>query len=59
MDGINYTECEEVFKIYSNDIYLTSINPKCGSVTGGTTLTLLINIDDATAKDLNNMKIGF
>lgn len=59
MDGINYTECEEVFKIYSNDIYLTSINPKCGSVSGGTTLTLLINIDDATAKDLNNIKIGF
>lgn len=32
MDGIHYSECEEVFKIYSNEIYLTSINPKCGSV---------------------------
>lgn len=32
MDGINYSECEQTFKIYSTDIYLTSINPKCGSV---------------------------
>jgi hypothetical protein len=49
MDGINYSECEEPYKIYSNDIYLTSINPKCGSVLGGTELTLLINIDEVTA----------
>lgn len=49
MDGIHYSECEQPFRIYSNDIYLTSINPKCGSVRGGTTLTLLINIDEGTA----------
>ena len=59
MDGINYSECEEVFKIYSNDIYLTSINPKCGSVTGGSTLTLLINIDEVTAAANLNIMIGF
>lgn len=35
MDGVNYTECEEPFKIYNNDIYLKSVNPKCGSVAGG------------------------
>ena len=35
MDGINYSECEEPFKIYSNDIYLTSVTPKSGSITGG------------------------
>jgi hypothetical protein len=46
MDGVNYSECEEPFKIYSNDIYLTSINPKCGGVKGGTELTLLINMDE-------------
>ena len=59
MDGINYSECEETFKIYSNDIYLTSINPKSGSVQGGSTLTLLINIDDVTAANLYNLTIGF
>jgi len=52
MDGIHYSECEETFKIYSNDIYLTSINPKCGSILGGTTLTLLINIDEVTAQTI-------
>lgn len=59
MDGIHYSECEQTFKIYSNDIYLTSINPKCGSVRGGTTLTLLINIDESTANGLGNLTIGF
>lgn len=59
MDGINYSECEEPFKIYSNEIFLTSINPKCGSVTGGTELTLLINIDEVTAQNLFHLTIGF
>jgi hypothetical protein len=59
MDGINYSECEEAFKIYSNEIYLTSINPKSGSVQGGSVLTLLINIDDVTASSLYNLTIGF
>jgi IPT/TIG domain len=45
MDGIHYSECEETFKIYSNEITLTSIAPKCGSISGGTSLTLMINID--------------
>jgi hypothetical protein len=59
MDGIHYSECEETFKIYSNDIYLTSINPKCGSIHGGTSLTLLINIDETTSQSIQNLKIGF
>jgi hypothetical protein len=59
MDGVNYSECEEPFKIYSNDIYLTSLNPKCGSVVGGTELTLLINIDEVTAANLFLLTIGF
>ncbi len=49
MDGIHYSECETTFKIYSNEINLTSINPKCGGIQGGTTLTLLVNIDEVTA----------
>ena len=52
MDGINYSECEEPFKIYSNDINLTSVFPKCGSVKGGTTVTLSTNIDEETAEKL-------
>jgi hypothetical protein len=59
MDGINYSECEEPFKIYSNEIYLTTINPKCGSVSGGTKLTLGINIDEVTAQSVETLKIGF
>jgi len=59
MDGINYSECEEPFKIYSNDIYLTSVTPKCASITGGTNATLLINIDEVTAQNLQYLKIGF
>jgi len=59
MDGINYSECEEPFKIYSNEIYLTTINPKCGSVTGGSNITLQINIDEQTAASMDVLKIGF
>lgn len=59
MDGINYSECEEPFKIYSNEIYLTTINPKCASVTGGSNITLGITIDEVTASSLDILKIGF
>lgn len=59
LDGIHYSECEKTFMIYSNDIYLTSINPKCGSVRGGTSLTLLINIDEKTDHDLRYLQVGF
>ena len=59
MDGTNYSECEEVLKIYSNDNYLTSVNPKCGSVAGGTEITMAIDIDAQTANYLQDLKIGF
>jgi hypothetical protein len=59
MDGIHYSECEATFKIYSNEITLTSINPKCGDIQGGTTITLLVNIDEVTASTIQNLKIGF
>jgi len=58
MDGINYSECEQPFKIYSNDINLTSVFPKCSSVKGGTTVTLSTNIDEETASFLQDLKIG-
>lgn len=59
MDGTNYSECEEQFKIYSNDNYLTSVNPKCGSVAGGTEITMAIEIDSQTSQSLQDLKIGF
>lgn len=58
MDGINYSECEVPFKIYSNDIYLTSVFPKCSSVQGGTSVTFNTNIDYETAQFLTDLKIG-
>ena len=57
-DGMNYSECEETFKVY-NHMNLQSVAPKSGSVSGGTKLELKINIDDETAKDLPNLLIGF
>jgi hypothetical protein len=59
MDGIHYSECEETFKMYSNEINLSSLAPKCGGIAGGTNLTLNINMDDATALLIQNLKIGF
>lgn len=58
-DGLNYSECEESFKIYSNNIYLSSLIPKSGSVSGGAELSLDIDIDDETAKNLFYLTIGF
>ena len=59
MDGINYSECEVPFKIYSNDISLNSIAPKSGSVKGGSEIVLGINLDEDTASSIQNLKIGF
>lgn len=59
LDGVNYSDCEEFFKIYSNDIFLSAVNPKCGSVAGGSQVTLSIEIDPVTAQCLKDLKIGF
>jgi hypothetical protein len=58
-DGINYTQCEETFKIHSNKIFLESVAPKSGSVQGGTQLELGVNIDEETAKTLFHLRVGF
>ena len=58
-DGVNYSEWEETFKIYSNHIALNSLTPKWGSVKGGAELTLLADIDPETAKSLFHLSIGF
>jgi hypothetical protein len=58
-DGMNYSECEESFKIYCNNIHLESVSPKSGSVKGGTQLELGIDIDEETAKNLFQLTVGF
>lgn len=59
LDGVNFSDCEETFMIYSNEIFLSAVNPKCGSVAGGSQVTLSIEIDPVTASNLQNLKIGF
>ncbi|KAL4436169.1 hypothetical protein ABPG74_018153 [Tetrahymena malaccensis] len=59
LDGVIYTQCEESFLIYSSKIQMTSIEPKCASVEGGTELTLHIQIDDLTASYLKHLTVGF
>jgi len=59
MDGVNYSECEVPFKIYSNDINLSQILPKSGSVTGGSDATLTIELDEVTAASIQNLTVGF
>jgi len=38
---------------------MTSLEPRCASIEGGTELTLMINIDDITAKYLKQLTVGF
>jgi hypothetical protein len=59
MDGINYSECETPFKIYSNDINLSQINPKSASVKGGSDLSIQIDLDPVTSKSIQNLTVGF
>lgn len=59
MDGINYSECEMPFKIYSNEVNLTSLIPKSGSVSGGSEVTLMIDLDEVTASCIQNLTVGF
>jgi len=59
LDGTNFSECEESFKIYSDEIFLTSVHPKCGSIAGGSQITLAIDIDSETSSVLKDLKIGF
>mmetsp|Transcript_24017 Transcript_24017/g.42635 ORF Transcript_24017/g.42635 Transcript_24017/m.42635 type:complete len:850 (+) Transcript_24017:12-2561(+) len=59
MDGENYVRAEHRFLIYSNDIYPTSVNPRCASVTGGTDLALTINLDQFAPEWLWHLTIGF
>jgi hypothetical protein len=59
MDGINYSECEMAFKIYSNDIGPSTIMPKSASVKGGTEAVMNLDIDEITAQCIQNLTVGF
>jgi len=58
-DGINYSESEEKFKIYSSSINLQTLAPKSGSVRGGTELTLFVDIDEKLQDSLFHLLVGF
>ena len=58
-DGINYSESEEKFKIYSSNISLQTLSPKSGSVRGGTELTLFVDIDEQLQDSLFYLIVGF
>lgn len=59
LDGINYSECEMPFKIYSNDIGPGAIQPKSASIKGGTEAVMNLDIDEGTASCMQNLTIGF
>ena len=59
MDGINYSQCEKPFKLYSNEICLNGINPKSGSVKGGSEAVMTIDMDEITASSIEQLTIGF
>ena len=61
-DGINYSECEETFHIYHTPQLANNaqtVSPKCGSVKGGTEITILCDINEDTATKLSNLIVGF
>lgn len=41
------------------DIKINTINPKCGSVAGGATLRMVIDIDEKTSEWLYHLTVGF
>jgi len=59
LDGVNYVLAEEKFFIYSSNIQIISMNPKCASIKGGLSLTMDLNIDPVTVSKINVFTIGF
>lgn len=59
IDGVNYVKAEHRFLIYSNELYPSSVNPRCASVNGGTDLAFTINLDQFAPEWLWHLTIGF
>ena len=58
-DGNFFTEYPEKFLIYPNTIKISSIEPKCGPIDGGTPLQVKINLDQIPQKYLFSLTVGF
>ena len=58
LDGINFSECEEKFLVYSKDIQLTSVAPKAASCKGGTELAILMDVDESMTDCLFHLTVG-
>jgi len=59
LDGVNYVLAEEKFFIYSSNIQIISMNPKCASTQGGLQLSMDLNIDPVTVSKIDMFTIGF
>jgi len=55
---VNYSECEEEFVIY-NSINVESVQPKSGSVQGGTELKFEVNNLEDVGDNLSYLLVGF
>jgi hypothetical protein len=58
-DGHYFTEYEEQFFIYSTNIKISAIEPKCGPTMGGSQLILKMNLDNIPPKYLFSLTVGF
>ncbi|KRW99588.1 Regulator of chromosome condensation 1/beta-lactamase-inhibitor protein II [Pseudocohnilembus persalinus] len=59
LDGNSYQQCEQNYLIYSSRISVSSIEPKCAKISGGTKMNLAISIDELTASYLKQLIVGF
>ena len=58
-DGHYFTEYEEQFFIYSTNMKISAIEPKCGPTLGGSQLILKMNLDNIPTKYLFSLTVGF
>jgi len=58
-DGNYFTEYKYPFLIYSSNIKISGIEPKCGPITGGKELFIKINLDSIYSKYLFSLTCGF
>jgi hypothetical protein len=59
LDGMHYIDCDKDFLVYSTSVKINNAQPKCGSVLGGTELTLMVDINPLTSQYLFNLCFGF
>eukprot|EP00826_Nyctotherus_ovalis_P010109 TRINITY_DN1268_c0_g3_i1.p1 TRINITY_DN1268_c0_g3~~TRINITY_DN1268_c0_g3_i1.p1 ORF type:complete len:270 (-),score=43.40 TRINITY_DN1268_c0_g3_i1:967-1776(-) len=59
LDGAHYIDCGTDFLVYSTAIKINNAHPKCGSVLGGTELSLMVDIDPLTSQHLFHLCFGF